>query len=152
MRKIARTVASFFYLGHSPLMPGTVGSLGGLIVYFLVKDRQLLYGFMIVFLFVLGMLFSAEAERIYRRKDASMIVIDEACGMLIALYLVPFSWKVVVLGFILFRFFDIIKIFPAKKVEKFSGAFGVMLDDLIAAGYTNIILQVLIRFFGNSLL
>jgi phosphatidylglycerophosphatase A len=126
-------------------MPGTVGSLGGLLLYFVVKDKLLVYAFSILFIFLLGMMFSAEAERIYKRKDAQMIVIDEACGMMLSLFLVPYNFWIMILGFILFRIFDIVKPPPAKAIEKFSGAFGVMFDDIIAALYTNFILQIVCR-------
>ena len=147
MRKRIKLITSFFYLGHSPFMPGTIGSLGGLIVYVLVKNNEILYGFSILFLFMLGVIFTAEAEKIYKRKDARMIVIDEACGMLFALFFVPASMFSVILGFFLFRILDILKPPPAKRVEKLTGALGVMFDDIIAAIYTNVILQIVTRLF-----
>ena len=57
---------------------------------------------------MLGVIFSGEAEKIYKRKDAQMIVIDEACGMMLSLFLVPYNVWIMILGFILFRIFDII--------------------------------------------
>lgn len=147
MRKFIKFTTSFFYLGHSPFMPGTLGSLAGLLIYFVVKDKIPIYIFSVIFLFILGMLFSSEAERIYKRKDAQMIVIDEACGMMLSLFLVPYNIWMMVLGFILFRAFDIMKPPPARTIEKFSGAFGVMFDDIIAAIYTNFILQIVTRLF-----
>lgn len=116
-------------------------------VYVLVKDNEILYGFSILFLFMLGVIFAAEAEKIYKRKDARMIVIDEACGMLLALFFVPASMFAVILGFFLFRILDILKPPPAKRVEKLTGALGVMFDDIIAAIYTNVILQIVTRLF-----
>jgi phosphatidylglycerophosphatase A len=74
-------------------------------------------------------------------------VIDEACGMTLALFLVPYSITAVIIGFLMFRLLDIVKIFPAKQIEKVSGAFGVMFDDIIAALYTNIALQLITRVF-----
>lgn len=145
MKKRIKLVTSFFYLGHSPFMPGTVGSLGGLVVYYLVKNSEILHGFSILFLFVLGIIFAGEAEKIYKRKDASMIVIDEACGMLLALYFVPISMFSVILGFFLFRIFDILKPPPAKRMEKLTGSMGIMFDDIIAGIYTNLILQLIFR-------
>lgn len=142
MRRLIKITTSFFYLGHSPLMPGTLGSLAGLLIYFVVKDKLPIYAFSLVFLFVLGIMFSTEAERVYKRKDAQMIVIDEACGMMLSLFLVPYNLWIMILGFVLFRIFDIVKPPPAKAIEKFSGAFGVMFDDIIAAIYTNFILQI----------
>ena len=150
MKKRIKFITSFFYLGHSRFMPGTMGSLGGLAVYFLVRNNEILYGFSILFLFVLGIIFSGEAEKIYKRKDAKMIVIDEACGMLLALFFVPVSMFSVILGFFIFRVFDILKPPPAKRMERITGSLGVMFDDIIAALYTNIVLQVLFRLLPLS--
>jgi len=145
MSKKIKMISSFFYIGHSPFMPGTLGSLAGLVVYFLVKDREILYAFMILFTFGLGVLFAGEAEKIYKRKDASMIVIDEACGMLLALFFIPYNLFIVILGFFLFRIFDILKPPPAKRMEKITGSLGIMFDDIVAALYTNFILQIITR-------
>ena len=147
MKKRIKLITSFFYLGHSPFMPGTMGSLGGLVVYFLVRNNELLYAFTILFLFLLGVIFSGEAEKIYKRKDAQMIVIDEACGMLLALFFVPVNMFAVILGFFIFRIFDILKPPPAKRMEKLTGSLGIMFDDIVAAIYTNLILQIIFRFF-----
>lgn len=147
MRKRAKLVASFFGLGYFPFMPGTIGSLGGLMVYFVVKHNDILYAFTILFLFFLGVLFAGEAERIYRRKDASLIVIDEACGMCLALFFVPDHPLLIILGFFLFRIFDILKPPPAKRMERLTGSLGIMFDDVIAAIYTNLILQIASRVF-----
>ena len=145
MKRLAKLIATFFYIGHSPWAPGTFGSLAGLGIYFLVKNNIILYGFTIMFLFALGIIFTTEAERVYKRKDARMIVIDEVSGMLLALFMVPYSIASAVIGFILFRLFDITKPPPARRIEKISGAFGIMFDDIIAAIYTNVILQVVLR-------
>jgi len=150
MRRLIKIATSFFYLGHSPFMPGTMGSLAGLLIYCVVKDKLPVYAFSLVFLFALGILFSTEAEKIYKRKDAKMIVIDEVFGMMLSLFLVPYNIWIVILGFILFRVFDITKPPPAKRIEKFSGSFGIMFDDIIAAIYTNFILQIICRIFSIS--
>lgn len=147
MRKRIKFITSFFYLGHSPFMPGTMGSLGGLIVYSLVKNNEILYGFSILFLFMLGVTFAGEAEKMYKRKDARMIVIDEACGMLLALFFVPVSMFSVILGFFLFRILDILKPPPAKRIEELTGSLGIMFDDIVVAIYTNMFLQILTRIF-----
>ena len=150
MRKRAELIASFFYLGHSPFMPGTVGSLAGLLVYLVVRHNNLVYAFSILFLFTLGAVFSGEAEKIYKRKDASMIVIDEACGMLLALFFVPYNIFLVILGFFIFRILDILKPPPAMRLEKLTGSLGIMFDDIIAALYTNLILQVIALIFFRA--
>lgn len=146
MRRLAKTIVSVFYVGHARFAPGTFGSLAGLIIYYLVKDSVILYGFAIAFLFALGIMFAGEAEKIYGKKDARSIVIDETCGMLLALFLVPYDVKAVVLGFIIFRLLDILKPPPARKVEEMAGSLGVMMDDAVSALYTNIILQILVRY------
>lgn len=145
MRDKFEFITSFFYLGHSPFMPGTMGSIGGLAVYFLVRTNDLLYAFSILFLFALGVLFAGESEKVYKRKDPAMIVIDEACGMLLSLFFVPFNLYSVIVGFFLFRIFDILKPFPARRLEKLTGSLGIMFDDIVAALYTNIILQIIFR-------
>jgi phosphatidylglycerophosphatase A len=147
MRRRVKLVTSFFYLGYSKFMPGTMGSLGGLVVYFFVRSSDVLYAFAILFLFTLGVLFAGEAEKIYKRKDPGMIVIDEATGMLLSLFCVPFSMYSVILGFFLFRIFDILKPPPARRMERKTGALGIMFDDIIAAIYTNLILQIIFRAF-----
>jgi phosphatidylglycerophosphatase A len=151
MRKRVKLITSFFYMGYSSFMPGTVGSLGGLIIYFLVRQSDILYGFSVLFLFTLGVLFAGEAERVYKRKDPAMIVIDEACGMMLALFFVPFNIYSVILGFFIFRILDILKPPPARRLEKLTGSLGIMFDDIVAALYTNIILQFLFRILPHIL-
>ncbi len=145
MERRTKLITSIFYLGHSPLVPGTIGSLAGVLIYLMVRDHPILYGFSIIFIFVLGIVFSAEAEKIYKQKDARAIVIDEACGMMLSLAFLPYKLWLVISGFVLFRFFDIIKPPPARSLEKLPGAWGIMMDDILAALYTNLILQFLVR-------
>ncbi len=148
MKKLVKFITSFFYLGYSPFMPGTVGSAGGVALYFLFKDNDILYAFSLVFLFILGMIFVGKAEEIYKMKDASAIVIDEVCGMLLALFMVPYSMYAVITGFLIFRILDIIKPPPAKMIERLAGSAGVMLDDIVVAVYTNIVLQIIFRYLN----
>jgi phosphatidylglycerophosphatase A len=126
-------------------MPGTIGSFGGLVIYFFVFDNDFLYALSILLLFALGILFAGEAERHYGIKDPPAIVIDETCGMLLALFFVPPSIYSVILGFIFFRLFDILKPPPMRKIEKMKGSLGIMFDDIAAALYTNIFLQIIFR-------
>jgi phosphatidylglycerophosphatase A len=90
---------------------------------------------------------SEEAEKIFWRKDASQIVFDEVVGAFISVFLLPKKIEYIILAFFIFRFFDIVKPYPIRKIdEKVKGGFGVMLDDVIAAVYTNLTLQAM-RFF-----
>ena len=137
MQNIIKLVTSFLYIGYAPVAPGTFGSMGGLAVYLLVKDNAVLYAISFIAIFTLGMAFSGEAENLFRRKDAGQIVIDEACGMILALAFLPCKPWIIIAGFLLFRLFDIIKPPPIKSLEKLSGSLGIMLDDIMAALYTN---------------
>lgn len=149
MQKIIKVIASFFYLGYSPVAPGTMGSIGGLIVYLAVRNNPFLYAGAVIIIFMLGMASCGAAEDVFRRKDAGRIVIDEACGMMVSLAFLPFNIWIVIGAFLLFRFFDILKVPPMKSIESLSGSYGVMLDDIVAAVYTNIILQIIVFFSGS---
>jgi len=137
-------------VGYLPLAPGTWGSLVGVGIYlvlrFLVYDSgqqiffAMLLGLTVVVTFA-GIWAATQTERISGRKDPGKVVIDEVAGQLISLMpvaLVPLwtSWKIwVIVSFILFRFFDIVKPYPARQMERLHGGLGIMCDDLIAGVY-----------------
>jgi len=136
-------LATGFGCGHAPVAPGTVGSLFGVLIYLLLAS---LFPFIVNVLF-LGCLFlvgvsvSGVAEKIFRETDARAIVIDEIHGMVLTLLLLPRQAYLPV-AFVLFRGLDIFKPFPAGMVErKMSGGLAIMLDDVVAAGYTILILN-----------
>jgi phosphatidylglycerophosphatase A len=87
-----------------------------------------------------------QGEEIFRQKDCSRIVIDEIAGFLLANFAAPARIKFTLLAFLLFRFFDIIKPFPAARAERIRGGLGVILDDLIAGLYTFVILRLLLSW------
>lgn len=92
---------------------------------------------------------SQEAEKIFNKKDAPCIVIDEIAGFQFAMFLVTPTISHIFIGFLLFRFFDIIKPFPVRLCErKFSGGYGVVGDDVMAGIYANISLLLLIKYLG----
>ncbi|RMF92820.1 MAG: phosphatidylglycerophosphatase A [Candidatus Schekmanbacteria bacterium] len=147
MKKLIILFVSFFYLGYAPIVPGTFGSLGGLAIYYFIDDLSPFFFIAIVsVLFVAGSIAATKAEEYYGRKDSSEIVIDEVVGMLITLFLIPFSLKNLIVGFVVFRIMDIIKPFPGRAVERIKGGTGVMLDDVVAGIYGNILMQVFIRY------
>jgi len=141
---IVKTVSTFFYIGYLPLIPGTFGSLAGLCVFYLIKNDPFVYMLSTCFLIVLGFLISGQAERIYNRKDARCIVIDEVSGMLLSLMFIPYDIRLVIVGFFLFRILDALKPYPAGSLERFKGSIGIMSDDIVAGLYTNLILQVIL--------
>ena len=142
MERLVKLLSSLFYLGYSPIIPGTVGSLGGVALWLLVRDSQIAYIILTLAVIILGFLVCGRAEKIFGQKDSSKIVIDEAAGLLVALFLVPQSFYWLVSGFILYRAFDILKPFPIRRLQALPGSSGVMLDDLAAGLYTNLLLQL----------
>ena len=145
MDRFYKLIASVFYIGYIPIASGSVGSLVALVLYFFIKDSPLAMAIAIGVCLVLGLLTAGRAERLFGGKDASEIIIDEFTGMLISLFLLPVTMGYIVSAFLLFRFFDIVKPWPINRLEKLSGGWGVMLDDLMAGVYANLILQLIHR-------
>ena len=92
-------------------------------------------------MFVAGSWSGSVAERHFGRTDPGQVVIDEVLGMLITLFLNPVGWQGALAGFLLFRVADVIKPFPANRLEQLHGGFGVMADDAMAAIYANLVLR-----------
>ncbi|MFC1509561.1 phosphatidylglycerophosphatase A [Candidatus Omnitrophota bacterium] len=124
-----------------------MGSLAAILLYFFIKGSPFLMGVSIFICVVLGFLTTGRAERLFGRKDASEIIIDEFAGMLLSLYLLPATVGYIAAAFLMFRFFDIVKPKPINRLEKLEGGIGVMADDLMAGLYTNVILQIIHRIF-----
>ena len=143
---LIRITSTFFYVGYFPLIPGTAGSLAGVIVYFLVKENPLAYILTLAALLILGFWASGKAEKLIGKKDPSSVVIDEVCGMLLSLAFLPYNIKLVIIAFFIFRLLDTLKPFPIGRLERLKGSLGIMTDDLVAGIYTNIILQVVVIF------
>ena len=145
---IIKTVSTFFYVGYLPLIPGTFASLAGAYLFYLLKDNLILYSAFTLGLLIIGFFITGEAENIFAQKDSRYIVIDEVTGMFLALALVPYSFRMLILGFFLFRILDTLKPYPANRMERLKGSLGVMGDDIVAGLYTNIILQLAFRFIS----
>jgi len=95
-------------------------------------------------LFAIGIWSAAAAERYFDRVDPSYVVIDEVAGMLITLALLPVTFTGAIVGFVIFRAFDVIKPWPSGRFEKLPGGLGVMADDGMAGIYGNLLMRVLI--------
>ena len=147
--KLVLFIAQGAYSGRIPIAPGTAGTVVGVLLYLLVRDlSSLWYGAACVGATVLGTWAAGYADCILGTKDSPSIVIDEIAGFLVAMFLIPFAWGSVAAGFILFRFFDILKPWPLKKLQDIPGGPGVMLDDIGAGLYTNIVLQAVLLVTG----
>lgn len=144
MKFLAKTIATFFGLGYFPLAPGTLTSLAAVFLYklYLKKLDWPLYLALIVLLFVIGIAASTAYSMSLNKKDPRKIVIDEATGQLLCLFRMNDAWPLLALSFVLFRFFDIVKPFPIKQVERLPGGLGIMTDDIVAAFYAGILVNL----------
>jgi phosphatidylglycerophosphatase A len=147
MKNLVKLIASFFYLGYVPYIPGTVASCAGLGLYLLLRNSFYLYTLLLISVCILGFLVAGRAERIFQEKDSKKIVIDEVAGLLLAFWTLRLDLVLIISGFFIFRILDAVKAYPANKVEDLSGSCGIMGDDLIAGIYTNVVLQIVTRVF-----
>jgi phosphatidylglycerophosphatase A len=163
-------------VGYLPLAPGTWGSLVGIGVYALVRGAAMKFFFdagagrnfnlfhvyygviaielvAIFAISLVGTWAASRTEKLSGKKDPGKVVIDEVAGQFIALIPVPFilgtAWWAAILAFILFRFFDIVKPYPARRLESLEAGLGIMADDIIAGVYAAIVvaLAVVISWF-----
>ncbi len=154
MNLMSRFIATFLGIGYSPVAPGTMGALALVILYWILPPLSvsLMIGITVLITLV-GVFCASVIERDSQKKfgtekgqDPGIIVIDEVAGMLVALIAVPKTIHFVIAAFILFRIFDIAKPFPVNKFEKIHSGWGIILDDIMAGVYANVILQV-VRIF-----
>jgi len=136
-------IASGFYIGYLPVAPGTLGSLAALVLYYFICHNAVIMGAVILIVIILGFMTAVRVEEMFGEKDPGEIILDEFAGMLISLYRLPPTMGYVVTGFLLFRFFDIVKPKPILSIEKLKGSLGIMSDDIVAGIYANMILQVI---------
>lgn len=142
---LIKILSTFFYVGYLPFIPATFASIVGVLLIYLLKDNSFIYILFTVVLIILGFLISGKAEKIFNKKDARFIVIDEVSGMLLSLLFIPYDIKLIVIAFILFRILDAFKPYPSDRLQRLAGSIGIMSDDIVAGLYTNIILQVVSR-------
>ena len=146
MTRLAVFIATVGYCGYFPIAPGTVGSAAGLVFYLLVWWAQspVFEAGLILLLFAVGVWAGTTSERYFGGIDPGPIVLDEVVGMLITLAFIPVGIGGALIGFFLFRLFDILKPFPAGRFEKLHGGLGVMADDAMAAIYANLVLRLVL--------
>ncbi len=130
--------------GLAPKAPGTMGTLAAIPLYLLFTSTGLLwYSVFTLLVCISGIWLCGKAAEKLGEHDFAGIVWDEIAGYLVTLWFVPFSWWVVLAGFVLFRIFDILKPWPIRWVDKrVSGGFGIMLDDLIAGLFAALLLGI----------
>ncbi|UOD35316.1 phosphatidylglycerophosphatase A [Deferribacteraceae bacterium V6Fe1] len=137
-------LATGFYSGYSKYAPGTVGTLVALPILGLSMWFSLLGKFFIfLLLFVLGIVASEYYESYKEKKDPKEVVIDEIAAYYFILIFIDLTFVNIILTFLLFRFFDITKIYPANVAESVGGGTGIMLDDMVAALYSILVFFIL---------
>lgn len=142
MGLLLKNIATLGFIGYLPVAPGTFGSLFAFLIFILLKPAVFAHVIILFFIIPLGIITSHYAEKVLDEKDSKHIVIDEFCGYLLSVILLPLSISYALSAFFLFRFFDILKPFPIKKIDSIGGGKGIMADDLVAALYTNFVLQI----------
>lgn len=150
LKKLALFLATGMYLGYSPVAPGTLGSLLGVIIcFFLSMGNPLLYGITLFLSLSVAIWAASIAKKHFGKKDPGQIVCDEIIGYMVALFLIPFTLLNIIIIFLLFRFFDIVKPFPIGIIDrKIEGGFGIVLDDVAAGICSNIIFRIIMKFIG----
>ena len=151
-------LATVFGTGFIPFAPGTMGTIFAVAVYLLLPDSLFngngwyIFGSALLLLSAFSVWISSRAERILGH-DAPSIVIDEVCGYFLTVMLLPHSPLLAVYAFVMFRAFDIAKPFPINKSQRLPRGWGIVVDDLLAGLYANLVIQIMLKivpkFFGQ---
>ena len=143
----AKAISTCLGIGYIQKGAGTVAALGGCIAWYFIQSRGGNAWFTItgiVVLLLVGVWSAYVVEKEWGH-DSNRVVVDELLGMCVSLFLVPVTWKYIIIAFVLFRFFDIVKPLYIRKAESWPGGWGVMADDLLAGIYSNILLQLIVK-------
>ncbi|MBW2409345.1 MAG: phosphatidylglycerophosphatase A [Deltaproteobacteria bacterium] len=148
--KAVMFLATGGFVGHIPVAPGTFGSLLGIPLCYALARIRLPWAIVgAVGLIVVAIWIAQRAETITNQKDPGQIVIDEIAGMVVTLIGIPFHLTSMVVGFFIFRALDIIKPFPIRSLERrISGGAGVVMDDVFAGIYGNLLVRLVLYIFG----
>jgi phosphatidylglycerophosphatase A len=145
--RLALFICTFGYIGYAPIAPGTAGAIAGLALYGALRAAGVsLWGDLaiIAVLFAAGVWSGSLAERHFGGTDPAPGVVDEVVGMLVTLWALPATWTIALLGFVVFRVLDVVKPWPARRLEGLHGGLGMMADDVMAAVYANLLMRGLL--------
>jgi phosphatidylglycerophosphatase A len=147
--KIAWTVATWFGCGFVPKAPGTAGALGAIPLYLLAaRGGRPWVALAAVVVTLVGVWASSVVARQLDSKDPQIVVVDEVAGLLVTMLpMARVTWPAVVVGFVLFRLFDMTKPWPVRRIERLPGGWGIVLDD-IAAGVLGAAVMAGLRLGG----
>lgn len=144
MKLLSKLASTFFGLGFIPFAPGTLTSIVIVLLYkyYLYRLSWPVYALILLLLFFIGVYASTKYSSALNKKDPRKIVIDEALGQLLVLFRMSDAWFPILSCFVLFRIFDIAKPFPIRRIEKLPAGWGIMLDDVVAAVYAGVIVNL----------
>ncbi|OGS21391.1 MAG: hypothetical protein A2252_05415 [Elusimicrobia bacterium RIFOXYA2_FULL_39_19] len=147
-RKAILFLATGFYSGLLPKAPGTFGTIvASLLWLFIMPQNFIIYVIVCLVVVIAGVFISAKADDYYETEDNQKIVIDEFAGYWITMMFIPKSFVFMAAGFVLFRFFDVVKPLYIRKIQCLNDGWGIMADDILAGIYSNIILQFALNMF-----
>lgn len=144
MQTLAVLIATCGYVGYAPVAPGTAGSLAALVLFAGIRawGGSVSELAVLAVVIIVGVWAASVSERRFGKTDPGAVVIDEVAGMLVTLLWLPVSWVGVLVGFLAFRLFDIVKPFPARSAERLHGGLGIMADDLVAGLYAYLLVRL----------
>lgn len=134
-------MATWFGAGLAPRAPGTFGTLAAIPLILIYRFGPAWSVAALMGIMAVAVWSAHRTGELLGREDPSQVVIDEAAGLFVTLFLLPITWESVLLGFILFRFFDIVKPWPVRQSERLKGGLGIVVDDLLAGIYAHLILR-----------
>jgi phosphatidylglycerophosphatase A len=145
LRDPIQLLAVGFGSGLAPKAPGTCGTLAAIPFFLLLSLlAPLYYAVVVVVLSIAGIYICEKAAKASGVHDHGSIVWDEFIGYFVTMFMIPVSWQSVLVGFILFRFFDILKPWPISLADKkLDGGFGIMFDDIIAGLFALILMHLI---------
>lgn len=144
MKKVTQALATVFYVGHIRVIPATFGAAFAAVLFWLVMpESPTVQAIATAAAIAVAIAVGGRAEKIYGH-DGREIVIDEFAGMFLSLLALPKTPLVFVTAFLFFRVFDVLKPFPANRLQRLPGGWGVTMDDVFAAIYANLAVRVIL--------
>jgi phosphatidylglycerophosphatase A len=148
MQRIHQLISTCLGIGYIPKGGGTVAAVACCIAWYFAWTSGIEHFWTPVLatlaILAIGVWSSGKMEALWG-KDSYRVVIDEVAGMCLTLLFVPVRWQYVLIGLVLFRFFDIAKPLYIRRMEALDGGWGVMMDDMLAGAYSNLILQLIVH-------
>lgn len=146
---LVKLFATGLFTGYSPWVPGTVGTIPAwILVWYFFGDDPLVQPIVTIIVCLISVWLATQAEEIFGH-DSKKIVIDEWAGMCIAVLWMEHTLVAYVIAFVTFRFFDVVKLWPAAQSEKLPRGWGVTMDDVVAAVQANIVTSIVVFLIGK---